>query len=122
MCRWITFVLVAGTVYPQVRIPRVWEERGFQGWNTPIANQSFAAGHFTEQEYYAAPLDNLRTYPVYYPGREPKGFWEFLNTVGPKPLIEPEKLKTEADWIEAGRRTFDELDFSAAPHSRLLCR
>src|SRR5260370_42260224 len=33
-----------------------------------------------------------------------------LQHVGPKPLIEPEKLKTEADWIEAGRRVFDEAD------------
>src|SRR5437868_14008695 len=33
-----------------------------------------------------------------------------LQHVGPKPLIEPEKLKTEADWIEAGRRVFDEGD------------
>jgi hypothetical protein len=25
-------------------------------------------------------------------------------------LIEPEKLKAEADWIEAGRRVFEEVD------------
>src|SRR5207244_11338420 len=29
---------------------------------------------------------------------------------GPKPLIELEKLKTEADWIEAGRIVFEEGD------------
>jgi hypothetical protein len=28
--------------------------------------------------------------------------------VGPKPLIERETLKTEADWIRAGQRVFDE--------------
>src|SRR5215831_3605947 len=33
-----------------------------------------------------------------------------LQRVGPKPLIEPEKLKNEADWIEAGRRVFEEAD------------
>jgi len=33
-----------------------------------------------------------------------------LHQIGPKPLIEPEKLKTASDWIEAGRRVFDELD------------
>jgi mono/diheme cytochrome c family protein len=31
-----------------------------------------------------------------------------LQRVGPQPLIEPEKLKTEADWIDAGRRVFEE--------------
>src|SRR5262249_26680097 len=49
-------------------------------------------------------------YPVYFPGREPEGYWEMLQHVGPKPLIEPDKLKTEADWIEAGRRVFEGLD------------
>ena len=33
-----------------------------------------------------------------------------LQHVGPKPLIEPEKLKTEANWIDAGRRVFEEVD------------
>ena len=33
-----------------------------------------------------------------------------MNRVGPKPLIEPEKLKTETDWIDAGRRVFEESD------------
>ena len=33
---------------------------------------------------------------------------------GPQPLIEPEKLRTEAEWIEAGRRVFEELDTPAS--------
>ncbi len=47
---------------------------------------------------------------MYFPGREPDGYWEMLRRVGPKPLIEPKELVTEADWIEAGRRVFDEAD------------
>ena len=62
------------------------------------------------REYYAMPVDNLRTYPVYLPGREPEGYWEMLQRVGSKPLLEPSDLKTEADWIEAGRRVFEEAD------------
>jgi hypothetical protein len=31
-----------------------------------------------------------------------------LQHIGPKPLIETESLKTEADWIAAGRRVFEE--------------
>ena len=42
------------------------------------------------------------------PGREPDGYWEMLQQVGPKPLIEPATLKTESDWIQAGQRVFDE--------------
>jgi len=33
-----------------------------------------------------------------------------VQQLGPQPLIEPARLKTEADWVEAGRRVFDELD------------
>ena len=39
-----------------------------------------------------------------------------LQHVGPKPLIEPEKLKSKADWIEAGRRVFDEADHIHRKH------
>src|SRR6185436_35540 len=95
----------------QNKPPRVWDEKALVGWHLRIAGQPFSAGHFTEQEYYRAPLEEVRTYPVYFPGREPVGFWNFLTTVGPKPLIEPEKLRSEDDWREAGRRIFEELDF-----------
>ncbi len=66
--------------------------------------------HISAKEYYSLTVENLRTYPVYFPGREPDGYWEMLRRVGPKPLIEPKELVTEADWIEAGRRVFDEAD------------
>jgi len=65
---------------------------------------------YSEEEYYATPVDNLRTYPVYHPDYQPKGYLESLKALGPRPLIEPEKLKTKHDWLKAGRRVFDELD------------
>src|SRR5262249_50487248 len=61
-------------------------------------------------DYYAAPVDNLRSYPMYHPSREPKGYRDLLRSYGPRPLIEPAALKTRADWVEAGRRVFEELD------------
>jgi len=91
-------------------IPKAWDERALKDWATPVAGLNVRPGHFTEKEYYAAPVDNVRTYPVYYPGHEPAGYWGFLNTVGEKPLIEPAKLKTDKDWIEAGKRVFEESD------------
>ena len=114
MRRFCLLFLVLTAAHAQSRVPRVWDEKGLAGWHLPIAGQKFSAGHFTEAEYYAAPVDNLRTYPVYFPGREPKGFWETLTTAGPKPLIEPDKIKTEADWRQAGQRVFDELDFAGS--------
>src|SRR5690349_13434764 len=91
-------------------IPKTWDEAALSEWATPLAGINVRATHISSKEYYSLPIDNLKTYPVYFPGREPAGYWEMLQRVGPKPLIEPEKLKTEADWVEAGRRVFDEAD------------
>src|SRR5215475_9179951 len=91
-------------------IPKTWDEAALAEWATPVAGLNMRPTHISAKEYYSMTVENLRTYPVYFPGREPEGYWEMLERVGPQPLIEPEKLKNEADWIEAGRRVFDELD------------
>jgi len=91
-------------------IPRTWDEAALADWATPVAGLNVRPTHISAKDYYALAVENLRTYPVYFPGREPDGYWDMLQRVGPKPLIEPEKLKTEADWIEAGRTVFDEAD------------
>jgi hypothetical protein len=91
-------------------IPKVWDEAALADWATPLAGLNRRPTHISANEYYALTVENLRTYPVYFPGREPDGYWEMLRRVGPKPLIEPKELVTEADWIEAGRRVFDEAD------------
>jgi hypothetical protein len=89
-------------------IPKVWDEAALADWMTPLAGLNVRPTHIAAKEYYSMSEYNLRSYPVYMPGREPQGYWEMLQHVGPKPLIEPDKLKTEADWIDAGRRVFDE--------------
>lgn len=91
-------------------VPRTWDEAALADWATPIAGLNVRPTHISAKQYYALAVENLRTYPVYFPGREPEGYWDMLQRVGPQPLIEPEKLKTETDWIDAGRRVFDEAD------------
>jgi mono/diheme cytochrome c family protein len=104
-----TLLFAQGTTNP----PVTWDEAALREWATPIAGLNVRPGHFSAEEYQRAPMDNLRTYPVYYPGREPAGYWDMLQSVGPKPLIEPETLKSDADWIRAGQRVFDEYDIPA---------
>ncbi len=93
-----------------VPIPKLWDDQELATWATPVAGLGIPPGHYSESEYYAAPIDNLRTYPVYHPDREPKGYREWLRSQGPQRLIEPERLRTKADWITAGQRVFEELD------------
>ncbi len=91
-------------------IPKTWDEAALADWATPVAGLNVRPTHITSKKYYSMTIENLRTYPVYFPGHEPEGYWEMLQHIGPKPLIEPDKLKSETDWIDAGRRVFDEAD------------
>ena len=79
------------------QIPKTWDEAALTEWATPVAGLNMRPTHISAKEYYAQTVENLRTYPVYINGKEPEGYWEMLNRVGPQPLIEPEKLKTETD-------------------------
>jgi len=87
-------------------IPRVWDEAALEGWATPLAALGQPATHVTPEEYYALPEEDLRTYPLYMPDREPAGYWDFIESVGPQSLMVPEELVTDADWVAAGERVF----------------
>jgi hypothetical protein len=52
------------------------------------------------------PEVNLKTYPVYTPDKEPRGYMDWLRQQEPKPLVDISKLRSEADWIAAGREVF----------------
>jgi hypothetical protein len=102
------FAQEEGPFEPQ--IPKVWDQQELATWATPVAGLNVRPGHFSEADYYQAPVDNYRTYPVYAPGREPAGYWEMLQKVGPQPLIDKSKLRTKHDWIQAGQAVFEQAD------------
>src|SRR5262245_61484611 len=110
--RTILAILLSG-ISGFAQAPKTWDELALRDWATPVAGLNVRPGHFSEEEYLRAPVDNLRTYPVYYPGREPAGYFEMIQNVGPKPIIEPETLKTADDWVRAGKRVFQEYDVPA---------
>ena len=103
---------------PTREAPRFWNDRELAEWATPIAGLNVRPGHFSEREDYAAPeAEWVRTYPVYFPGREPAGYWEMLRAKKPEPLIAP-GARTEAEWIDSGRRVFEEMDVPAFRSTR----
>ena len=89
-------------------IPKAWDEAALADWVTPVAGLNIRPTHISEREYYSMPESILLSYPVYMPGSEPEGYWKMLQHIGPKPLIAPETLKTDAEWIGAGRLVFEE--------------
>lgn len=91
---------------------RIWDEKELATWALPVAGLGVPPSFVSENEYYALPVDNLRTYPVYHPAYEPAGYRAWLKKQGPQPLITANKLKSESDWIRAGKRVFEELDIA----------
>jgi hypothetical protein len=87
--------------------PKTWDETQLADWATRVAGLNVRPGHISPEEYYAIPVENYRSYPVYMPGREPEGYWEMLQHIGPRPLFESANLKTRTDWIEAGKKVFE---------------
>src|SRR5262249_37093327 len=79
-------------------------------WATPVAGLGLPPTFTPEKRYYAAPVDNVRTYPVYHPSYEPAGYRESLVKRGPQPLIEEGRARTDAEWVEAGRGVLEALD------------
>ena len=97
--------------------PRTWDSEALKNWATPLAAINIRPGHFSEAEYYRAPLDNYRTYPVYLPEREPDGYWESLKHKKPEPLVDLAGLGPTFNWVAAGKRVWEEID---VPYMRLF--
>jgi mono/diheme cytochrome c family protein len=101
---------IAQTRDTRAQAPRFWNDRELADWALPVAGLNVRPGHFSEAEYYAAPdAELVRTYPVYFPGREPDGYWDMIRAKKAEPLITP-GARTPSEWIAEGKRVFEELD------------
>jgi hypothetical protein len=122
-------LLVGTTValYPtgKTAVPKVWDDRDTSGYRVPLAGLGRPPAVISEREYYALPESNLKTYPVYTPDKEPPDYIDWLKRQDPQPMVDAAKLKTEADWIAAGREVFygRELPrFTGSEHSLQMIR
>ena len=89
-------------------IPRTWDSTAMAAAELPLATAKASPRHVSANYYYALPERvAYKNYPVYAPGREPKGYWEWLQKQEPQVVFDPAKLHTEADWIKAGELLFD---------------
>jgi hypothetical protein len=102
--------LAASAQTVPVPVPRIWDDQALADWATPVAGLNVRPGHYSSAEYYAAPVENLRTYPVYHPDAEPLGYWDELQKKKPEPLLDPREVRTAAEWVKAGERAFREMD------------
>jgi len=110
MCFRLGFTLALLVLAAPAQVPKTWDDRELADWATPVAALKIRPGHYSELDYYQAPVDNLRTYPVYHPDREPRGYWDSIVRRTSEPLVEPDANRTATEWIRLGRRVFEELD------------
>lgn len=88
-------------------IPKVWVDEAMQELELPRA-VPVTVHHLPSEYYYSIPERIIwKTYPVYAPGREPKGYWAWLQQQEPQEAVAWDHLKTEADWVHAGALVFE---------------
>ena len=96
----------------EVIVPRTWDDAAMQTLELPLAYAPASPKHVSADYYYRIPVRPIyKQYPVYAPGREPAGYWEWLQTQEPVVVwdgghVRP-RLRNKADWVKAGEIAFD---------------
>jgi hypothetical protein len=91
-----------------VAIPEFWSEELLHDYELPLATPENTPKHISRDYYYALPERVLyKSYPIYHPSREPAGYLDTLRSLNPEPAFDPAALKTDSDWIAAGRDVFE---------------
>src|SRR6188474_2878735 len=89
-------------------IPKTWDEEKLYSSLLPLVDTSIKVKPVPEEYYYRIPERVIyKTYPMYMPGHEPKGYFEWLRKQDPMVMFSPASLKTEEEWIKAGEIIFD---------------
>ena len=96
----------------KVVVPKTWDDEAMASVEIPLAYPAGSPKHVPADYYYRIPVRPIyKQYPVYAPGREPKGYWEWLQKQQPVVLWDDAKthpqLRTPEDWIKAGEIAFE---------------
>jgi hypothetical protein len=120
------FTLVGGAIFQNVQkraeetpkrpnetrqaptIPRTWDDEAIASLEIPLPDPTASPVHMKSDQYYGLPIRPIyRSYPVYAPNNEPKGYLESLAQREPEISFDASRLKTPADWIRAGETVFE---------------
>src|ERR1051326_2162659 len=97
-------------------IPQAWDEGTVVNLQLPLADPKQSPVEIPWEYYYRIPRRLIyKSYPVYAPGHEPPGYFEWLKRQEPQGgwgvdydgQSHTPQLQTEADWIRAGELVFD---------------
>ena len=89
-------------------IPKTWEEKAIASVELPLASTGVPPEPIPTDYFYRMAVRPIyKSYPIYAPGKEPRGYFERLKQLEPEIVFDPARLETEADWIKAGELIFD---------------
>ena len=89
-------------------IQKTWDDSAMATLEVPLADPAASPKHVPADYYYRIPVRPIyKQYPIYAPGREPRGYMEWLERQDPVIVWDDRghapPLQTEADWIRAAR-------------------
>jgi hypothetical protein len=88
-------------------IPKTWDVEALQSMELPMPDPAASPTYVSADYYYRIPVRPIyKTYPVYFPKKEPSGYFDDLHKIEPEILFDSSKLKTKEDWIHAGELVF----------------
>src|SRR4030095_14455100 len=111
----ITFLLFTNTqnshtenyVKWMPQIPKTWDEEALQSMELRMPDPAASPKYISSDYYYRIPVRPVyKTYPVYFPEKEPSGYFDRLKSIEPEILFDASKLRTKEDWIQAGELVF----------------
>ena len=89
-------------------IPKTWDTQAIESFQMRLADRKVATKLISSSYYYSIPVRPIyKSYDVYRPDREPRGYLEQLKRKAPQVIFDSSKLKSEADWTKAGEMVFD---------------
>ena len=89
-------------------IPKLWDLEKLRSAHLPLVDKSIHVEPIPEEVYNKIPERvAYKTYPMYMPGREPKGYYEWLLKQNPEIVFDASKINSADDWVKAGEIIYD---------------
>jgi hypothetical protein len=109
--------VVTATKAQEKSIPITWDRKRLHELELPLVSLDKPVKHAPPEFYNAVPVLTIaRSYPVYHPDKEPKGYMDALRRKEPETVsFDPAHLQAEADWVKAGELVFHAPDFGRGP-------
>lgn len=88
-------------------IPKTWDIREIIRFHLHAPDSSAEIEFATEKYYYSLPEHVIyKSYPVYVREFEKEGYLDSLRSLEPEVVFDFNKIKTQEDWVEAGKMVF----------------